>query len=199
MGLLGDIRDGLGNTLKKINPLSWGDESESTTDQRNNLNSQSAAAGGFADQGQAGYGQMGAEAQQARDYLRQVAMGRESIAGEQLRQGLQQNLASQRSMAASAAPQNAAMAQRNAAANMGRASMGMTGQAALAGIQERRAAQEALMQSILQQRQQDMQVGLGSRQNAISGYGGITPEKSFLDKYGGMIVGGASMAAKGGA
>jgi hypothetical protein len=190
-----------------LNPLTWpkavGDtlnrvagDSQSTLDQRNRLNEQAGAAGSWADQGQQGYGRLGAEAQQARDYLRRVAMGQESIAGEQLRQGMGRAQAAQQSMAAGASPQNQAMAQRNAAMNMGRAQMGMSGQAALAGIQERRAAQEALMQSIMQQRGQDMQVGLGSRQNAISGYTGVTPEKSFLDKWGGAIMGGAAMAAK---
>jgi hypothetical protein len=160
----------------------WTKESDSEKAKRDQLNQQGAAAGAFADQGQAGYGQLGTEAADSRKYLRDVIAGRESIAGEQLRQGLQQNLASQRSMAASAAPQNAAMAQRNAAMNMGRASMGMTGQAALAGIQERRAAQEALMQSIMAQRGQDMQVALGSRDNAIRAHGGVTPEKSLFER-----------------
>jgi hypothetical protein len=184
MGFWNNLKDGLGGGWDNITDF-LGGEPESAKEKRNKLNEQGDAAGSFAGVGEQGYGQMGAEAQQARDYLRQVAMGRESIAGEQLRQGLQQNLASQRSMAASAAPQNAAMAQRNAAMNMGRASMGMTGQAALAGIQERRAAQEALMQSIMQQRQQDLQAALQSRSNANTAYGGTTPDRSTLEKVSG--------------
>lgn len=163
---------------------------------RNALNQQGAAAAGFADQGQQGYGAMTAEAQQARDYLRKIASGQESLSGEQLRQGLQQNMSAQRSMAASASPQNQAMAARTAAMNMGRLGAGMSGQAALAGIQERRAAQEGLSNMILGQRGQDIQVGLGSRGNAISGYGGVAPAGSWLDKYGNAVAGGLAAGAK---
>lgn len=173
------------------------DESQGAVDQRNNINAQSAAASGFANEGQAGYGAMTQEAQASRDYLRRVATGQEpSLAGEQLRQGLQQNVAAQRSMAASAAPGNAAMAARTAAMQTGRLGAGMSGAAALAGMQERQAAQQALADMIMKQRGQDMQVGLGSRQNAITGYGGVTPEKSFGDKYLQAISAGAGLASK---
>lgn len=179
----------------------YGKLKDATTDptadaQRQDLNNQGAAASGFADQGQQGYGAMTAEAQQARDYLRKIASGQESLSGEQLRQGLQQNMSAQRSMAASASPQNQAMAARTAAMNMGRLGAGMSGQAALAGIQERRAAQEGLSNMILGQRGQDIQVANGARGNAISGYGGAKPEGSFMDKYGNMIVGGLAAGAK---
>lgn len=173
------------------------DESQGAIDQRDNMNNQSGMASAFADQGQQGYGALGQEAQASRDYLRRVATGQEpSVAGEQLRQGLQQNMSAQRSMAASAAPGNQAMAARSAANNMNRAGIGMSGQAALAGMQERQAAQQALADMILKQRQQDMQVALGSRQTAISGYGGITPAKSFGDKYLNAISAGAGLASK---
>jgi hypothetical protein len=164
--------------------------------QRAALNGQGAAAAGFADQAQQGYGALGAEAQQVRDYLRGVASGQNSIAGEQLRQGLQQNMAAQRSMAASAAPQNAAMAARTAAIQMGRQGAGMSGAAAMAGLQERRDAQSQLGSMILGQRGQDAQVATGSRGNAIAGYGGVKPEGSWLDKYGGAVVGGLAAGAK---
>jgi hypothetical protein len=49
---------------------------------------------------------------------------------------------------------------------------------------------------ILKQRQQDAQVALGSRQNAVGAYGGVTPDKSFIEKYGPMIATGAGFAAK---
>jgi len=163
---------------------------------RANLTAQGTAAGTFADQAQAGYGQLGAEAQQVRDYLRGVASGQQSISAEQLRQGLQQNLAAQRSMAASAAPQNQAMAARTAAIQGGHLAAGMSGQAALAGLQERRDAQSQLGQMLLQQRGQDAQVAVGSRGNAISGFGGVTPQGSWLERYANPIGSGIGAAAK---
>lgn len=174
-----------------------GDEPESAKQKREDLNKQGGAASGFADQGQQGFGALGAEAQQSRDFLRRLASGQESISAEQLRQGNQQALASQRSMAASASPQNAAMAARTAAMNTGRIQMGLAGQQAQAGLAERQAAQQALANMILQQRQQDLQAALGSRQNAISAFGGVTPDKSMLEKWGGAVAAGAGMAAKG--
>jgi hypothetical protein len=176
-----------------------GQDSASAVQQREQLAGQGAAASGFADQGQANYGAMTAEAQQMREALRRRAGGQDSMSSEQLRQGLQQQLAQQRSMAAGAAPQNAAMAARTAAMGMGRASSGMAGQAAMAGIAERQGAEKQLADMIMGGRQQDMGVALGSRQNATSAYGGVTPEKSWMEKYGPAIVGGATMAAKGGA
>jgi len=171
-------------------------DSQSQVNQREQLAGQGAAASNFANTGEQGYGAMSTEAQQAREQLRRLAGGQDSLSAEQLRQGLQQNLAAQRSMAASASPQNAAMAARTAAMQMGRLGAGMSGQAALAGIQERNAAQQALAQMIMQGRAQDLQAALGSRQNAISGYGGYTPEKGFLEKWGPAIASGVSMAMK---
>lgn len=183
------IKTPFGNTNNMPDP---GAESESAKRQREMLEQQGAAASGFAGVGEQGYGATGIEAQQARDYLRRVANGQDSLSREQLRQGLQQQLAMQRSYAASAPPSNQAMAARTAANNMGRASSGMSGNAAMAGIQERNAANLALNDAILKQRQQDMQVALDSRRNAISGYGGAAPEKSWIEKYGGAIAGGAA-------
>lgn len=159
---------------------------------KNALKNASAAAGGFADQGQAGYGNMTGELDKDREALRALASGQNSIAAEQLRQGLQQNLASQRSFAASASPQNAAMAARTAMNNMNRAGMGMSGQAALAGLQERQAAQEALARLNLGQREQDINVGIGSRQNQMTGLGANKPrEPSGWEK---TLAAGASIA-----
>jgi hypothetical protein len=173
-----------------------GAESQSSVDKRDNLNQQGSAASDFAGVGQQGYGAMTAEAQQSRDYLRQLASGQHSVSAEQLRQGLQQNLAGQRSMAASASPQNSAMAARTAATNMGRLGAGMSGQAALAGLKERQQAQKALADMIMGQRQQDLQAALGSRNTAVGAYGGVTPDKSFIEKYGNAIGAGAGIAAK---
>jgi len=142
-------------------------------------------AGHFANVGEADFSRMTEESQAVRDYLRQVASGEHSVSGEQLRQGLQQNQAQQQSMAAGASSSNAPMMARNAAMNMGRASSGMAGQAAIAGLQERQNAQQALSQMLLGQRGQDVQVGLGARGLTLDAYGKpVEKEKSFGEKYG---------------
>lgn len=162
--------------------------------QRNRLAETGLASNQFAEYNQGGYQQLTGEAAAQRDYLRRIAGGQESIAGEQLRQGLQQNIAGQQSMAASARPGGQAMAARQAMMNAGRAATGMSGQAAIAGMQERKNAQEALNQMIMQQRQQDLQGALGSRQTAISGYGGITPVKTKLEQLLPLINAGVGAA-----
>jgi hypothetical protein len=177
-GLFGHVYD-IGKKVAGI-----ADESESAKEQRANLNNQGGMASEFADIGQQNYGQLTAEAAALREAMRRRASGQDSLSAEQLRQGLQQQVAQQRSMAAGAAPQNAAMASRNAMNNMARASAGMSGNAAMAGIQERAAAEKALADLMIQQRGQDVNVALGSRQNAISGFGGVKPEGSLLDKWG---------------
>ena len=186
------------NPFNKDSPLNPGnltEESDSTKKQRADLDEIGLASNQFAEYNQGGYQALTGEAAAQRDALRRQALGQDSLSSEQLRQGLQQNLASQRSMAASASPGNAAMAARNAAMNMGRAASGMSGAAATAGIQERQAAQNALSQMILQQRGQDLQGALGSRQNAISGYGGIKPEGTTLDKLAPIIKAASDGAA----
>lgn len=166
-----------------------------------NLDNQGGMSSVFADQGQQGYGAMTAEAQQARDYLRQLASGQQSVSAEQLRQGNQQAMSAQRSMAASASPQNSAMAARTAANNMGRINMGLAGQQAIAGIQERQAAQQGLANMIMQQRGQDLQAALGSRGNAIGAFNNIanntgtnTEEKRLDQKVNGTVGGLSSIA-----
>jgi hypothetical protein len=158
------------------------------------LDNQAGMSQWFADQAQNNYGAAGAEAQQARDYLRRIASGQESLSREQLRQGMQQNRAAQQSFAASAAPQNQAMAAITGANNMAKAGYGMSGQAALAGIQERQGAQQALNQAILGARGQDLQAALGSRQNAINAYGGMgapsaNPDDKKLQQITGVTQG----------
>lgn len=154
---------------------------------------------GFAGQAQGTYGQLGTEAAQQREVLRRLASGQDSLSREQLRQGVQQNQAAQSSMAAGASPQNAAMAARTAAIQSARIGSGMSGAAALAGIQERQAANQGLANMILQQRGQDANVALQGRQNALAGFGAyttpMTPEKSWLEKYGPALQGGIQAAA----
>ncbi len=164
------------------NPLSWNDESDSTKQQRADLNTQGQAASDFATTGQANFRGLGAEAYDVRDILRRQAMGQDSVTREMLRQGLQSNLSAQRSMAAGASPNNAAMAARTAAMQMGRMGAGMSGQAAIAGMQERQAATKAWMDAVNAQRQQELQAALGSRQTAIGAYGAVKPEGTDLEK-----------------
>lgn len=177
-------------------PWTWGDESDSSKQKRNDLDYQGQEASGFANEGQDAYTGMRAEGAGIRDMLRKQATGETSLSAEQLRQGLQQQVAQQRSLAAGAAPGNAAMAARQAAMNTARLGYGMSGQAALAGIQEREAGARALSDAYNQQRALELQQALGSRQNATQAYGGITPDKSFLDKWGNAIIGGIAAGVK---
>lgn len=135
-------------------------------------NTQGGAAAGFADQGQANYS--GRDTQnlgESRQYLQDLASGKNSMAAAQLQQGLAQSVAQQRSMAAGATPQNAAAAQRSAANNAATMGYGLSGQQAIAGLAERNAAQQQLTALDLQRRQQDLQAALQSRQNAVNAYG----------------------------
>lgn len=177
-------------------PWTWGDESDSSKEKRNDQNYQGSEASGFANEGQDAYSGLRDEQNAARQHLADIASGKVSLSSEQLRQGLQQNLAAQRSMAASASPQNAAMAARTAANNTARLGYGMSGQAATAGIQERMAGAQAYNDAIARQRAMELQQALGSRQNAVSAYSGVTPDKSFIDKWGPAIIGGIGAATK---
>lgn len=146
------------------------------------LSGQAQQSSDFANQGQSGYTMLGGEANQVRNRLERQASGQDSLSREQLRQGLQQQLAAQQSMAAGAAPQNQGMAARTAMMGMGRAASGMSGQAAMAGIQERAAANQQLGNLLMQQRQQDLTAALGARGHAIQGLG--TLEQSATSRYG---------------
>jgi hypothetical protein len=206
MGLIGTFKDmfgalvpGSGRTGAE-GPARWAkgaDDRPGEEEQRQGLMNQAQQAGDFANYGQGQFAGTTGEAQEARNYLRDLAMGKNSLSAEQLRQGLQQQQAQMQSMSqggpASAAPMNA----RTAMLGAGRASSAMAGNQAMAGIAERNAAQKAWADAILGARQQDLQASLGSRQNAISGYGGITPGQSWLDSWGGAIMGGAGVAMGG--
>lgn len=176
------------NAIKGI-----GDESQSTKDQRASLIAQGDAAGTFATEGQDNFRGLGAEQYDMRQRLGKLASGEDSLSREQLRQGLEQLYGQQRSYAAGASPQNAPMAARTAAIQMGRAGSAMSGQAALAGIQERKAAMEALGNMINTGRQQELGAALGSRGHAIGAMGGYTPEKSGLEKAMPLINAGTSL------
>jgi hypothetical protein len=164
-----------------------GDKDEGAAEQRAQLGQIGQDSSDFANQSQGRFGTLGNEAGVQRKRLNDIATGKDSISSEQLRQGLQQNLAAQRSMAASAAPRDSAMAGRTAAMNAGRMGAGMSGQAAAAGMQERRDANSALANLLMQQRQQELQATLGGRQTSVGALQGMTPEGTWLDKYSGAI------------
>jgi len=176
-------------------PWDWADESPSAIRQREMMERQGERASNFADQGELGYAALSAEGRDSRQMMRDRAMGKDSLSAEQLRQGLQQQQAQFQSMAAGGPAGAQPMNARTAMLASGRASSAMAGNAAMAGIAERQAALDAWQQAILGARGQDAQVALGSRQNAISGYGGYAPDKSFLDKWGNAMVAGAQMGA----
>lgn len=175
-----------------------GDDSDSAKQQRAALGQQGEAGANFANLGEAGYAGLGARGDAALDFLRDQAMGKNSVSAEQLRQGLQQQQAQMQSMAQGGPASSAPMMARTAMLGAGRASSAMAGNAAMAGLAERNAAQQAYLQGITGLRGQDLQAALGSRQNAISAYGGITPERSWLDKYGGALLGAAGLGMGGG-
>lgn len=148
---------------------------------------------GLGGAGAANYGRLGGALDAEAEYMRRIARGQESVSAEQLRQGLQQNLSAQQSMAASAAPQNAAMAGLQASRNAMSLGSGLAGQQAIAGIQERQAAQNALAQMLLRQREQEL-----AAVNAGYGTGGATSPPSWLDQWGGAVKGVAGLYGLGG-
>lgn len=114
------------------------------------------------------------------DYLRRIARGQESVSAMQLRDALARTNAQQASMAAAAAPRDSTMAALMASRNAMQASSGLAGQQAIAGIQERQAAQSQLVDALLRQRQQD-----------IGGGGPTTP--TWLERWGPAIQSGLTI------
>ena len=151
-------KDNVGGALKDIglNGNTPGDDQKIA-----NLNGVGAGAMGFAGQAQGNYGQLTQQGMGALNGLQDIANGGRSVSAEQLRQGLQQNLASQQAAAASAGPGNAAMAARNGMMNMSRMGTGLAGQQAVAGLAERNQAQGQYGQLLGQMRGQDLQGTLG--------------------------------------
>lgn len=203
----------MGLSWGDLNPASWpgqvkrrlghdfgflGAESDSAKQQRGDLKNQADQADSMRQFATDSFGSLTTEAGALREALRRRASGEDSLSAEQLRQGLGQQLAMQQSMAASASPANAPMAARSAMMNANRAATGMAGNQAIAGIQERAAAERALQDAILGQRAQDVQASLGAGQNAIAATTGQKPEGSWLDKYGGAIASGIGYATGGG-
>lgn len=165
---------------------------------------------GLSDNGQdaqafAGYGAMdatklGNQGQGALAALQATANGANSVSAEQLRQGQQTNLAQQQSLAAAAAPQNAAMAARQAAQNSARLGYGLSGQQAVAGLQERNQAQQQYANLLGTLRGQDMQGAIGGYGAANQAYGTAlgTPQKNAAQFAMGAISAAGGLGASGG-
>jgi hypothetical protein len=148
---------------------------------------QGALASQFGTERQGEFSRLGGDVDAQRRQMERYARGQDSLSAIQLQQSLQQNVANQQGMAASARPGQGAMAARNAAMNANRAGAGLAGQQAIAGIQERQGAQNALNQMLMQQREQELKAGLGGREQAISAY---SPQgSSGGDRQAGMVSG----------
>ncbi len=183
------------NWLSDALGIGSGDPSNPTRDA---VNANARNAAGFAGQSQGNYLQNQAGINQSIQALRDQAAGKNSVSAEQLRQGMLQGQAAQQSMAAGAAPNNSVMAARNAAMNMGRLGYGLAGQQAVAGLQERNQAQQALGQLQLGQSGQNLQGTLGGYGAANQGYGTAlgNPQKGWGEILQGAIGGGASALVK---
>ncbi len=159
---------------------------------RGGLGQNAQGANEFAGWSQDNFGQSTRDLRASQDALRAQAAGQNSVSAEQLRQGLQQNLAAQQSMAAGASSNNQAMAARTAMMQQGRLGAGLAGQQSVAGLQERQQAQQALSQSLLGSRGQDLQGVLGGYGASNQAYGAqISPngDKSGIEKNGPAIMG----------
>jgi hypothetical protein len=190
---IGGIAGGIGGWLKHKSGPSDDDKRKAALAQQANY------AGKFASLGERRYGELGDQGDYALRMLQKQAEGRSSVSQLQLAQALQQNQAQQAALAASAAPQNASMAARQAAMNNARLGYGLAGQQAVAGLQERNQAQQqyaALLQGL---RGQDLNAALASRQNAMTGYGANAagaPAKSWTETYGPAITAGLAAYGK---
>lgn len=138
--------------------------------------------------------------------LQALANGQNSVSALQLRQGLQQQLAGQQSMAAGASPQNQLMAARNAASNMMNLGSGLAGQQALAGLQERNAAWGQMAGLQQAQAQMNLQGALGGYNAATGAYGAAmqNPPQTWQQQYlpligSGLSAGGSTIQGLGAA
>lgn len=132
------------------------------------ISRQADQSAGFGRRGRREYDSTGTRMRDTEDMLRRRAMGEDSLSAEQLRQGLQQNQTAQMSMAASARPGQGPMAARNAMMNASRMGAGLSGQQALAGIQERQQATNALGSMQMNRRAQELQQALQSQGQSLS-------------------------------
>lgn len=149
---------------------------------------QAREAGSFADYSGSEAARLGIEADSQRKYMEDIARGRESVSAMQLQDSLGKNLASQQAMVAAANPASGAMAARTGMQNQARQAAGLAGDQALAGIQERQQAQQALNEMLLRQRGQDVNATVQSRGIAA---GAFTPtgQPTGADKTAGLLSG----------
>jgi hypothetical protein len=103
------------------------------------------------------------------DQLQARARGEQSVTEEQLRQALGRNIAGQSAIQASARPGQQGMAARLAAQQTGKMGSEISGQAALARLQEQEMANRLLGQMLLGMRGQDVQGQLGLMQQPTFG------------------------------
>lgn len=198
MGIASALYDAGKWVADKFGDATTSPDADLEAQRKRDLQGEAYAASGFAGTAQNNYNANTTNGQLALNQLQQRANGQNSLSAMQLQQGLQQNVAAQRAMAASASPANAAMAARTAAIQSGRLGAGLAGQQAIAGLQEQQQAQQQYSQLLQGLRGQDMQAALGARQAAITGYGASNagvPAPSFLQQYGPMFQAGAQAAA----
>lgn len=162
---LGDQFDPTNNPYKQVDPTG-------------ELAGQGQAAQDFAQHGELGFRRYGGELDAVSRQLLGQTQGQGLVSTEQLRQGLQQNLAAQQSMAASARPENQAMAGRTAMIQGGRMAAGMSGQAALAALQERDLAQRLLSQNQQAQLEANLRAALESRRTAGQAFGQVEDQRA---------------------
>lgn len=149
----------------------------SDSDEEKRAKALQAQRDAFAAQARASYDAYTQRAGGSLDYLQAQAQGQNSVSAEQLRQALQQNYATQQSMAAGASPRNAAMAARTASIQSARLGAGLAGAQAQAGLQERNQAQQQYAQLLQGLRGQDLQAATGVPYSAPA-------QPSMIDKYG---------------
>jgi hypothetical protein len=200
MGFWSSIGNGITGALSKGWDTVTADPGTDAEKQRKSqLYGQAAAAGDFAQQQQSQFGALQRSQANNVNALQRVANGQNSVSAEQLRQATAANQAQQMSMAAGAGgTPNAAGAARTAAIQAGRLGAGLAGQQAVAGLQERQQAQSSLANALGTYGGQALSAAQGARGQAIQGYGSQeagAPEQSWLQKYGGAIIGGASVAS----
>lgn len=191
------VKNGVSKDLKALglNGPSDGDQAK-----MDRLNAVGEGAMGFAGQAQQNYGNLTGRLNGSLDALQALANGENSVSALQLQQAQQANLAQQRALAASASPQNQAMAARNAAMQMGQLGYGLAGQQALAGLAERNQAQQAYASLLGHARGQDLQGTLGGYGAASGAYGGGLNgqrDPTLAGQLSGAIAGGAKIAGMG--
>ena len=124
------------------------------------------------------------------------------VSQEQLRQGLAQNIAGQRSMAAGASPANQSMAARLAMINAGRLGAGYSGQQALAAMQEHENLQRLNLQRQQLQSQlwnemanRGLQSNLGLEQARTARFGALLGTPTPAEQMAGLGKGLLQMGA----